>query len=217
MRHNPQQFPLSISDPGPPTGKEIGVQLSLKQKCSHDRLASQKQGGDRFVSQMKAGWSVHKSPLGPLTVIASAGGISAVRFPDDSPRPRSDCLPMPSVAEQLAEYFAAARQSFELPLDLTGTPFELAVWRRLQRIPFGETISYGELAEGIDRSLYPPGLQDHELARVVGAAVGRTPTPILVPCHRVIGADGSLVGYGGGLDRKRALLELERGVTSLLA
>jgi methylated-DNA-[protein]-cysteine S-methyltransferase len=166
---------------------------------------------------MKPDWSIYESPLGPLTLVSGTNGIEAVRFPDGSPPPRGRRVPMPAIARQLDEYFAGARHDFELTVDLAGSPFELLVWQRLRRIPYGETITYGELATAIDRVAYPAGLEDHELARIVGAVVGRTPTPILVPCHRVIGADGSLTGYGGGLERKRALLELERGVTSLLA
>jgi methylated-DNA-[protein]-cysteine S-methyltransferase len=123
---------------------------------------------------------------------------------------------LPEVATQLEEYFAGDRRGFDLPLGLAGTPLQLRVWERLERIPYGETISYGELAQEIDPAAYPSGLEGHERVRAAASAVGRTPTPILVPCHRVIGADGSLTGYGGGLQRKRALLDLERGITGLL-
>jgi len=167
---------------------------------------------------MKTGWNVYESPLGQLTLVAGPHGISAVRFPGGGQRPeRGTRQPMPLAKEQMEEYFAGRREDFELPLDLAGTPFQLLVWERLQRIPYGQTLSYGELAKEIDRSAYPDGLQDHQRVRAVAAEVGRTPTPILVPCHRVIGADGSLTGYGGGLQRKRALLDLEQGVTSLLS
>lgn len=165
---------------------------------------------------MKTGWRIYESPLGPLTLVARTAGIAAVRFPGESARREGDHEPMPAVVAQLDEYFAGARRDFELTLDLSGSSFELLVWERLKRIPYGETIGYGELAREIDSSAYPAGAESHERARLVGNAVGRTPTPILVPCHRVVGADGSLVGYGGGLERKRALLDLERGVTSLL-
>jgi methylated-DNA-[protein]-cysteine S-methyltransferase len=165
---------------------------------------------------MKTGWNVYESPLGPLTLVASSGGVRAVRFPGRSRREEGARQPMPRAVEQLAEYFAGRRENFELPLDLVGTRFQLLVWDRLRRIPYGQTVSYGELAKGIEGSAYPEGLQDHERVRAVAAEVGRTPTPILVPCHRVIGADGSLTGYGGGLQRKRTLLDLEQGVTSLL-
>jgi methylated-DNA-[protein]-cysteine S-methyltransferase len=108
---------------------------------------------------------------------------------------------------QLEEYFAGTRRRFELALDLRGSEFQRAVWDRLLAIPYGETISYGELADAVGR---------RERVRAVAATVGRTPIPIIVPCHRVIGADGSLTGYGGGLHRKQALLDLERhGVRQL--
>ena len=114
-------------------------------------------------------------------------------------------------ARQLTEYFSQERSAFDLPLALDGSGFQLRVWSALREIPFGETVSYGELATRIAR----PG-EDAPDPRDVGAAVGRTPTPIVVPCHRVIGSDGSLVGYGGGLDRKRALLDLEASQLALL-
>jgi methylated-DNA-[protein]-cysteine S-methyltransferase len=116
------------------------------------------------------------------------------------------------VEEQLAAYFAGERREFDLRLDMgCGTPLEREVWRRLLEVPYGETISYGELAGRIDPELFDADVEPWRRARVVGAANGRNPISIVVPCHRVIGADGSLVGYGGGLERKRALLDLERG------
>jgi methylated-DNA-[protein]-cysteine S-methyltransferase len=108
---------------------------------------------------------------------------------------------------QLGEYFAGDRRGFELAIQLDGTRFERAVWGELLRIPYGETSSYGELARAIGC---------FERVRDVAAAIGRTPIPIVVPCHRVIGSDGSLTGYGGGLDRKRALLDLEAGQLALI-
>jgi methylated-DNA-[protein]-cysteine S-methyltransferase len=116
---------------------------------------------------------------------------------------------MADAEDQLAEYFAGEREAFALELDLRGSPLQQAVWRRLLQILYGTTTTYGELARQIDDAMYPANVEPYMRARVVGAAVGRTPTPVLVPCHRVIGADGSLTGYGGGLARKRALLELE--------
>ncbi|HEU4976428.1 MAG TPA: methylated-DNA--[protein]-cysteine S-methyltransferase [Baekduia sp.] len=110
------------------------------------------------------------------------------------------------VRAQLGEYFAGARRTFDLELDPHGSPFERAVWHALTEIPYGETESYGALARRVGR----PGA-----ARAVGLANGRNPISIVVPCHRVIGADGSLTGYGGGLERKRTLLELEAGVLPL--
>jgi methylated-DNA-[protein]-cysteine S-methyltransferase len=114
--------------------------------------------------------------------------------------------PFAGVAAQLREYFAGERTSFEVPLALEGSPFERRVWQALQEIPYGQTISYGELARGIGQP---------SAARAVGLANGRNPIGVIVPCHRVIGADGSLTGYGGGVERKRLLLELESGQSRL--
>jgi methylated-DNA-[protein]-cysteine S-methyltransferase len=110
--------------------------------------------------------------------------------------------PFGAVAAQLHEYFAGERTSFDIPLELEGTEFQLRVWNALCDIPYGETISYGELARRIDQPT---------AARGVGMANGSNPIAVIVPCHRVIGADGSLTGYGGGVERKRLLLDLERG------
>lgn len=105
---------------------------------------------------------------------------------------------------QLAEYFDGSRREFDLPLALEGTPFQREVWEALREIPYGETVSYGELALRLGKP---------DAVRAVGLANGRNPISIVVPCHRVIGADGSLTGYGGGLERKRELLDLEAGGT----
>jgi methylated-DNA-[protein]-cysteine S-methyltransferase len=158
-------------------------------------------------------WTIYESPLGPLTVSAGRNGLLSIHFPRRGPQLDERLRhSLPEVTGQLDEYFAGERRAFELDLDLHGTPLQLAVWERLCEIPFGETTSYGALAGRIDESAFPSGVEPYERARVVGAAVGRTPTPIVVPCHRVIGADGSLTGYGGGLDRKQALLDLEQRV-----
>jgi methylated-DNA-[protein]-cysteine S-methyltransferase len=117
--------------------------------------------------------------------------------------------PLPEVTGQLDAYFAGELEKFDLPLDLQGTPLENAVWQALLEIPYGRTASYGEQAAKIDPALFDPEVEPWQRARVVGAANGRNPIAIVVPCHRVIGADGSLTGYGGGLERKRALLDLE--------
>ncbi len=109
--------------------------------------------------------------------------------------------------QQLEEYFTGARQTFDVPLSLAGNPFEQRVWRALRAIPYGETTSYGEIARRIGSPDAP---------RAVGLANGRNPVAVIVPCHRVIGADGSLTGYGGGLERKRLLLDLEAGVLPLV-
>lgn len=155
-------------------------------------------------------WTVYEGPLGPLTVSGGPEGIGSVYFPGRSPRlDKAARRPMTEVVDQLEGYFAGERKAFDLALDLSGSPLQKLVWARLRQIPYGATISYGELAGQIDESAFPDGLEPYQRVRAAAAEIGRTPTPILVPCHRVIGADGSLTGYGGGLERKRALLELE--------
>jgi methylated-DNA-[protein]-cysteine S-methyltransferase len=116
---------------------------------------------------------------------------------------------MPAVAEQLEAYFGGELRAFDLPLEMRGSEFDRAVWRCLLDIPYGETESYGELAARVDPRVFRTDVEPWQRARAVGAANGRNPVSIIVPCHRVIGADGSLTGYGGGLHRKQALLELE--------
>ncbi len=155
-------------------------------------------------------WTVYESPLGPLTLSGGREGISRVHFPGRSPRlDEAVRRPMTEAVEQLDEYFAGERRAFDLTLDLAGSCLQKLVWARLRQIPYGSTISYGELAGQIEESAFPSGLEPYQRVRAAAAEIGRTPTPILVPCHRVIGANGSLTGYGGGLRRKRALLELE--------
>ena len=148
-------------------------------------------------------WTVYESPLGPLTLLGDGDGLRAMYFAGRS-GPLDEAIrdpePFDEATTQLGEYFAGERRRFELALALEGTPFQRRVWAALAEIPYGRTRSYGELAEEIGRP---------DRVRAVGAAVGRTPVPIIVPCHRVIGADGSLTGYGGGLQRKQALLDLE--------
>ena len=160
----------------------------------------------RTTDLRRAAWDVYESPLGPLTLLASDRGLAGVAFPgragplDERDR---DPVALAAAAEQLEAYLTGERRGFDLPLDLHGTPFQQRVWAELPRIPYGETLSYTTLAERVGRP---------DIVRAVAAAVGRTPVPIVVPCHRVVGADGSLTGYGGGLGRKRALLDLERRV-----
>jgi methylated-DNA-[protein]-cysteine S-methyltransferase len=163
------------------------------------------------MSEAPIHWTVYESPIGPLTLIAGPGGLTGLGFPGHlRPPPEAVRKPMPAVTEQLDAYFAGELRDFDLPLDLQGTPLQVAVWRALLEIPYGETASYGEQAARIAPDLFDTGVEPWQRARVVGAANGRNPVSIVVPCHRVIGADGSLTGYGGGLDRKRALLDLER-------
>ncbi|HVC12073.1 MAG TPA: methylated-DNA--[protein]-cysteine S-methyltransferase [Burkholderiales bacterium] len=116
-----------------------------------------------------------------------------------------DAAPLRQARRELAEYFGGRRTRFEVPLAAEGTPFQRAVWKAIAGVPFGETISYAELARRAGR----PGS-----ARAAGAATGRNPIGVIVPCHRIVGSDGSLTGYAGGLDRKRALLALEDGARS---
>ena len=147
-----------------------------------------------------------ESPVGPLLVAADEAGLRLIHFqagpaprrPD--PAWRRDAFAFRGLTRQLAQYFARERRAFELALAPEGTPFQLATWRALASIPYGTTISYAELAHRVGRPA---------ASRAVGAANGHNPLPIVVPCHRVIGKDGSLTGFGGGLAAKRALLELE--------
>lgn len=149
------------------------------------------------------------SPLGPILLAATAAGLAGAWFttgqkdaPDGAGWPqRADNPVLQRARGQLGEYFAGQRRMFDLPLDLgTGTAFQQAVWRALLHIPFGQRSSYGALARAIDRP---------RAVRAVGAAVGRNPVSIIVPCHRVVGTDGSLTGYAGGLARKASLLAHE--------
>jgi methylated-DNA-[protein]-cysteine S-methyltransferase len=150
--------------------------------------------------------TVVPSPIGPLTVVADGRAlIHLAMSPPDRLDPdvlgeRTD-EGFADVVRQLGEYFAGERTAFDLPLQPRGSPFELAVWEQLTRIPYGETRSYGYIAAAVGE---PGG------AQAVGAANGRNPLAVVVPCHRVIGADGTLVGFGGGLPRKRFLLDLEQ-------
>jgi methylated-DNA-[protein]-cysteine S-methyltransferase len=149
------------------------------------------------------------SPIGPLRLAADAQGLREVWFTSGRHQrePAPSWVHEPAALDfarvQLQEYFAGVRQTFDLPLHPMGTPFQLTVWRELARIPYGATISYGELARRIGQP---------QAMRAVGAANGRNPLPIVLPCHRVIGADGSLTGFGGGLPTKRFLLAMEDGV-----
>jgi methylated-DNA-[protein]-cysteine S-methyltransferase len=145
------------------------------------------------------------SPIGDLTLARDASGLCAMRFSAGGPRtvPADGVLDRAHV--QLEQYFAGERIEFDLKLALTGTAFQLWVWDQLQRIPYGSTTTYGELARRHDVTRGRPGTSP----RAVGSVVARTPVPIVIPCHRVIGADGSLTGYGGGIPRKRALLAFE--------
>lgn len=159
---------------------------------------------------MPRDWTIYASPLGPLTVIGGPAGIRSICFPGEAlALDPAAARPMPEAVAQLDSYFTGELRAFDLDLDLRGDPFQKLVWEELLEIPHGETTSYGELARKVDHGAYPRGLEPYRRARAVGAAIGRNPIPIVVPCHRVIGADGSLTGFRGGLERKRMLLELE--------
>jgi O-6-methylguanine DNA methyltransferase len=177
-------------------------------------------------------WSTYESPLGRLTLVAGRLGLRAISFPGrdgelpgrdgelpgrDGEPPGRDGEPpgcdhptrhpdaFAEVTGQLDEYFAGERRAFDLALDLDqGSPFARSVWAEIARIPYGSTTSYAAIARAIGRL---------DRVRAVGSAVGRTPVPIIVPCHRVIGTSGDLVGYGGGLPRKQALLEHEANIS----
>jgi methylated-DNA-[protein]-cysteine S-methyltransferase len=151
--------------------------------------------------------TVVDSPVGALTLVAADGILTGLYMDLQRHRPLEetfgarDRTPFTEVIRQLEEYFAARRTEFDVPVTLVGSPFQRIVWAALRDIPYGETASYGQLAERIGR---------RSAARAVGLANGRNPIGIIVPCHRVVGATGDLTGYGGGLERKRHLLDFER-------
>ena len=152
-------------------------------------------------------YTYYDAPLGSLLLWSDGEALSGLFMAPHSPGEgwrREDDLPVLALAKkQLAEYFQGERREFELPLTPRGTPFQKRVWEELSRIPYGETVSYGEIARRVG---------DAKACRAVGLANGRNPISIVVPCHRVIGASGKLTGYGGGLDRKRFLLQFEASV-----
>jgi methylated-DNA-[protein]-cysteine S-methyltransferase len=151
--------------------------------------------------------TVVDSPVGTLTLVAVEGALTGLYMDLQRHRPleekfgEPDPTPFPEVIRQLDEYFAGHRTEFDVPMVFAGTPFQRIVWTALREIPYGETESYGRLAERIGRP---------SAARAVGLANGRNPIGIIVPCHRVVGATGDLTGYGGGLERKQHLLDFER-------
>jgi|HubBroStandDraft_3_1064219.scaffolds.fasta_scaffold50696_2 methylated-DNA-[protein]-cysteine S-methyltransferase len=155
--------------------------------------------------------STIESPIGPLTLTAVGGVLTGVHMHEQRHLPplpagcRRDDAGLAHVTRQLDAYFEGTLTEFDLPMQMQGTEFQRRVWTSLAEIPYGETISYGELARWVGNP---------NASRAVGLANGRNPIAIVVPCHRVIGADGSLTGYGGGLERKVWLLEHERGDSS---
>ncbi|MFF1811138.1 methylated-DNA--[protein]-cysteine S-methyltransferase [Streptomyces sp. NPDC058251] len=152
--------------------------------------------------------TVIDSPYGPLTLVATDGVLSGLYMVGQRHRPpeetfgECDETPFGEAIDQLRAYFAGELKEFTLELCMDGTPFQRGVWDQLRQIPYGEIRSYGELAES---------LGNPAASRAVGLANGKNPIGIIVPCHRVVGANGSLTGYGGGLDRKKRLLDFESG------
>ncbi|WUH93143.1 methylated-DNA--[protein]-cysteine S-methyltransferase [Streptomyces sp. NBC_00433] len=156
--------------------------------------------------------TIMDSPIGPLTLVTREGGLAGLYMtqhrhmpPEETFGPRVDTADLPVLArttEQLTAYFAGETTAFDIDLSTSGTPFQRRVWAALRDIPYGETVSYGELAAVLGQPT---------ASRAVGLANGKNPISIIVPCHRVVGADGSMTGYGGGLERKRWLLSFENG------
>ena len=150
-----------------------------------------------------------KSPVGKLFLAGDQQGLKHINFPVDSHpvQPGADWMEMPafftSVVSELKEYFAGKRQHFSVDIKPSGTPFQMDVWQALQTVPYGKTISYGELAKQVGNP---------KASRAVGAANGANPIPIIIPCHRAIGASGDLTGFGGGLETKKYLLDLEGAI-----
>ncbi len=155
-----------------------------------------------YVRQMK-------TPVGRLKIVGGENGLRAILWPDDDParvkfevEPRRSSIALFDAVElQLDEYFAGRRERFDLELDLKGTDFQRAVWRELERIGYGRTVTYGDIAKRVGRPT---------AVRAVGAAIGRNPISIIVPCHRVIGSNGQLTGFAGGLESKTRLLAIEK-------
>lgn len=156
-------------------------------------------------------YTTMNSPLGPLLLTSDGQALTSLNMDshkhDITPRPewRHDDAPFAAAQAQLDAYFAGTLEAFDLPLNASGTAFQQCVWQALLDIPFGHTQSYGELAKRIDNP---------KASRAVGLANGRNPISIIIPCHRVIGANGSLTGYGGGIERKRWLLDHESGANA---
>jgi len=156
--------------------------------------------------------TITDSPIGELTLVADEGKLTGVYFPHHWYKPGAHTFGLRSdagfeeVTEQLAEYFAGDRRRFELTVEPRGVAFQALVWDLIEQIPYGQTVTYGDLARQVGDGATP---------KDVGAAVGRNPVSVIVPCHRVVGKDGSLTGYAGGLARKRFLLDLEERAARL--
>jgi methylated-DNA-[protein]-cysteine S-methyltransferase len=152
---------------------------------------------------MKTCKAYYKSPLGPIEIVGSPDSILALNFVEDMmPGDGELTFCVKECFKQLSEYFKGQRKEFFLNCQPAGTDFQKSVWRQLEKIPYGETTSYGEIADALDKP---------SASRAVGSANGKNPIAIIIPCHRVIGSDGSLTGYGGGLWRKEWLIGFERG------
>ena len=153
-------------------------------------------------------WTVMESPIGELRIVEQAGAITAIEFSPfvDTGRVRGErgdtAAVLVEAARQLGEYFAGERRDFDLPLAPKGSEFQQVVWEQLEKIAYGETASYGEIAKRLGRT--------NAASRAVGLANGSNPIPVVIPCHRVIGASGNLTGYAGGIARKQILLSLEQ-------
>lgn len=154
-------------------------------------------------------WTVTDSPIGPLRLVEHEGSLTAIEFspfPGAGGRPRGeqdDAHPLLAEAvRQLAQYFARERTRFDLPLAPRGSAWQQSVWEQLRGIGYGQTVSYGEIALRLGRT--------NAASRAVGLANGANPIPVVIPCHRVVGANGTLTGYAGGLERKQLLLQLEQ-------
>lgn len=155
--------------------------------------------------------AIYKSPIGKLTLVSDGAAITYLAFENNkypiADAPRGTDKIIEKACKELDAYFAGKLKSFTVPVRPEGTAFQVSAWKALQMIPYGVTRSYGEQAKAIGRP---------KAVRAIGAANGRNPIPIIIPCHRVIGADGSLTGFGGGMKTKQFLLELEQGRTRLL-
>ena len=161
-------------------------------------------------------YDFYESPHGQMLLVAEGEGLCGVHFEGEKYYPQVDAqwrrdaqhAALRQAKRELAEYFGGERKRFDIAIAPVGTPFQQSVWKAISTVEFGDTITYGELA----RRAGSPGS-----VRAAGAATGRNPITIIVPCHRIVGANGSLTGYAGGLDRKRALLALESGIPDLLS
>jgi methylated-DNA-[protein]-cysteine S-methyltransferase len=163
-------------------------------------------------------YDLYESPHGQMLLVATREGLSGVYFAGQKYHPQvaaewqrdAQHAPLLQAKRELAEYFGGERERFEIALAPEGTPFQRSVWTAISTVGFGETITYSELARRA-------GCVGAESARAAGAATGRNPISVIIPCHRIVGSDGSLTGYAGGLDRKRALLALESKIPDLLS